>query len=144
MANGLQYLHSENITHGDIKPADIFIKRVKESVVFKLADFGRSKMMKSRTNYSISSTGIKGTFYWMPPEGLAILDSDNEREPTPFATDIFSLGCVFFYLVSNEQHPFGQRESIQHNIVQGNPVNLNISMYFSLDRCIIHVLYTKT
>lgn len=35
------------------------------------------------------------------------------------AVDIFSLGCIFYYVLSNGQHPFGDRLSRDANIVKG-------------------------
>ncbi|KAI5958066.1 IRE1 [Candida theae] len=35
------------------------------------------------------------------------------------AIDIFSLGCVFFYILTNGQHPFGDRYMREGNIIRG-------------------------
>ncbi|KAG7195332.1 bifunctional endoribonuclease/protein kinase ire1 [Scheffersomyces spartinae] len=36
------------------------------------------------------------------------------------AIDIFSLGCVYFYILTNGQHPYGDRYLREANIIQGN------------------------
>lgn len=35
------------------------------------------------------------------------------------AVDIFSLGCVFYYVLSNGNHPFGDTLRRQGNIISG-------------------------
>ena len=58
---GLQYLHSKNVVHRDIKGANILT--TKDGVV-KLADFGVAKQFSETTK----SSSVVGTPYWMAPE----------------------------------------------------------------------------
>lgn len=39
------YLQSYGITHRDLKPENILVKKVKENYIFKIADFGLSKII---------------------------------------------------------------------------------------------------
>ena len=124
IANGLQYLHSKNVAHGDVRPCNILIK-IDESAVLKLVDFG----IRKRDDSFLMSDRIKGALYWSPGEHLELLNQQGGARVTPtFQADIFSLGCVCFYLVSRGQHPFGPTTSILHNIVGGNPVNMKQGM----------------
>lgn len=55
------------------------------------------------------------------------------------SVDIFSLGCVFYYVMSNGSHPFGDTVKRQLNILsyeydlkyfkKENPNNCNVRMF---------------
>ncbi len=76
---GLQYLHSKNLIHRDIKAANILINKNGRC---KLADFGVAKSVRA----SGAGTTI-GSPYWMAPEVLGTEKYDN-------SADIWSLGIV--------------------------------------------------
>lgn len=87
----LEYIHSRGIVYRDIKPKNIMICANK----CKLMDFGLSSSLQERTET------IKGTILYMAPEAL----SGN----TNFSMDIFSLGLVFFELITGE--PFYPKDT---------------------------------
>uniref|UniRef100_A0A8C2D129 non-specific serine/threonine protein kinase n=1 Tax=Cyprinus carpio TaxID=7962 RepID=A0A8C2D129_CYPCA len=60
-------------------------------------------------------SGIPGTEGWIAPELLINAPKGN---PTS-AVDIFSAGCVFYYVTSKGQHPFGDTLRRQANILSG-------------------------
>lgn len=43
--SGLYYLHQYGVAHRDIKPENILVKKVEEKLVFKIADFGLSRII---------------------------------------------------------------------------------------------------
>lgn len=64
-------------------------------------------------------TEIKGSLGWQPPE---VILSEQESVPgkqkqKTLKVDIFSMGCVFYYMLSLGQHPFGQRYEREKNII---------------------------
>ncbi|KAJ7748023.1 kinase-like domain-containing protein [Mycena metata] len=63
IAQGLQYLHSRNIVHGDLRGANILIS---ETWTACLADFGLSAL--ADTTSTLHSTKRSGSLYWMAPE----------------------------------------------------------------------------
>ncbi|XP_077930148.1 serine/threonine-protein kinase/endoribonuclease IRE2 [Halichoerus grypus] len=117
---GLAHLHSLHIVHRDLKPANVLIAGPdgpdgRGRVV--LSDFGLCKKLPAgRCSFSLCS-GIPGTEGWMAPELLQLLPSDS---PTS-AVDIFSAGCVFYYVLSGGSHPFGESLYRQANILAGTP-----------------------
>ncbi|KAK7055202.1 kinase-like domain-containing protein [Favolaschia claudopus] len=88
IAQGLEYLHSRAIVHGDLKGANILIQ---EDWTACLADFGLSEFSDASTSMS-SNRG--GSVYWMAPE---LLDPHSSFARTP-ATDVYAFGCVCFEL----------------------------------------------
>ena len=75
-----------------------------------ISDFGLCKKLQlGRMSFSRRS-GITGTDGWIAPEVL-----NNER--TTYGVDIFSLGCVYYYVLSNGKHPFGNQLTRQANIL---------------------------
>ncbi|XP_019676354.2 serine/threonine-protein kinase/endoribonuclease IRE2 isoform X3 [Felis catus] len=120
LMSGLAHLHSLHIVHRDLKPANVLIAgpdgpEGRGRVV--LSDFGLCKKLPvGRCSFSLRS-GIPGTEGWMAPELLQLLPTDS---PTS-AVDIFSAGCVFYYVLSGGSHPFGETLYRQANILAGAP-----------------------
>ena len=125
LANGLGYLHSLNVMHGDIKPENILISST-EPVQMKWTGFG---FRQSNGSFSLSLSGPQlESRRWWPPE--MYLDQRNASEKG----EIFSAGCVFFYFLSNGVHPFGSLErgsesQIVRNVQEGTPVNMKGTCY---------------
>jgi predicted Ser/Thr protein kinase len=91
---GLDYAHSHNVIHRDVKPANIMITN--ENVV-KIMDFGIAKSAADMT-----TTGqVLGTPTYMSPEQVRgkVLDG---------RSDIFSFGVVLYEMVVGEKPFTGQ------------------------------------
>jgi len=88
----LEYLHSNNILHRDVKPQNVFLSRpFKEfnsdgsaKYLVKLGDFGVAKQLENRRD--LTTTQI-GTPFNMSPEVFT-------QSPYSFKTDVWSLACV--------------------------------------------------
>lgn len=91
-AEALHFAHERGIVHRDVKPANIMVTPDGNA---KVMDFGIAKLPAS----TLTNAGaVLGTPSYMSPEQI------NGRE-VDGRTDIFSLGCVLYELVTGEK-PF--------------------------------------
>ncbi|XP_051003136.1 serine/threonine-protein kinase/endoribonuclease IRE2 [Acomys russatus] len=117
MMSGLAHLHSLHIVHRDLKPGNILMAEPDSQGQGRvvISDFGLCKKLPAgRCSFSLRS-GIPGTEGWMAPELL----QQPPDSPTS-AVDIFSAGCVFYYVLSGGSHPFGESLYRQANILSGD------------------------
>lgn len=87
--DAMKYIHSQRCIHRDIKPSNIMLRKNGEICII---DFGIAK------DSAIGSTGktvglIIGTDGYMSPEQATGLNID-------VRTDIYSLGCVFYFMLT--------------------------------------------
>ncbi len=94
---GLQYAHSRNIIHLDIKPGNIMLTADDR---VKLADFGLSRIMHPDTE-SLNLENILGTPTHLSPERLL-------KEPVNRQADIYSLGVIMYALLTGRRPFSGQ------------------------------------
>ena len=99
---GLSCLHGQNIIHKDLKPINILYQQKTEKehniILCKLCDFGFSRKMPQGRN-EFETTGNRGTKGFIAPE------LDKTGKPT-FATDIWALGTVAYFVVSEGKHAY--------------------------------------
>lgn len=90
-------VHAKGIIHRDIKPENILLVEQGEDKNFvKLLDFG---LARSESLTRLTETGeILGTINYLPPERIS-------RQEYSAASDIYSLGVVFYEMVTLEK-PF--------------------------------------
>jgi serine/threonine protein kinase len=126
IANGLHFIHSQNLVHRDVKPDNILISMT-TPVKIKLSDFGYVKKISPQGTFTQS--GLKGTEKWMAPEILDLVENmdDNiiELPRGTIQSDTFAAGCVFFFFLTRGKHPFGKSSQIMMNILNNNPIELN-------------------
>lgn len=147
ITNGISHLHKLRIVHRDLKPQNILVNMgMNGKPRLLVSDFGLCKKLESEQSSFGATTGrAAGTSGWRAPEllidddgrELSMMDASthsgsgsvlvqdgtmpHNRRATR-AIDIFSLGLVFFYVLTNGSHPFdcGDRYMREVNIRKNN------------------------
>ncbi len=99
VGQALAWSHAAGITHGDVKPSNIFIT---ENRAVKLLDFGAP-------GQSPSAAAVRDDTSWATPV-YASCEVLEGQKPQP-VDDIYSLGVTAYYLLSGER-PFGDLDAV--------------------------------
>ena len=98
VCDALRYIHSRNLLHLDIKPANIMVRKADGRVT--LIDFGLAKQYDSDGNQT-SSTPIGISHGYAPLEQY---EAGGGNTFTP-ATDIYALGATLYSLATGKRAP---------------------------------------
>jgi serine/threonine-protein kinase len=109
VAQGLQCAHALGMVHRDIKPANILVQRRGQSDnvpgLVKLSDFGLARLHTPNAPGGVShhagtiltrDNTVMGTPDFLSPEQARSLHKTDIR------SDIYSLGCTFYYLLTGK------------------------------------------
>ncbi|KAJ7353548.1 kinase-like domain-containing protein, partial [Mycena albidolilacea] len=88
ISKGLEYLHSQNLVHGDLRGANILITNEWSPC---LADFGLASLTDPTAATTTSHRA--GSIRWMAPELIDPSRFGRSFARTP-ATDVYAFGCV--------------------------------------------------
>lgn len=94
IAHALSSLHASGIVHRDLKPSNILLQDGLQHLL--LSDFGLAR--HDRDESITQSDAMAGTPYFMSPEQAL-------GKPVDTKSDLFSFGCVLFWLATGE-YPF--------------------------------------
>ncbi len=141
-ARGLAAAHARGLIHRDIKPSNLFLEErpgagpVEWRERVMILDFGLVREIACDQSLSPEGT-VMGTPAYMAPEQA-------RGEPVDGRTDLFSLGCVLYELVTGRK-PFEGRDAFQILLQIANhqptpPLRLNQEMPGTLSRLIEEML----
>jgi serine/threonine protein kinase len=101
VADGLQAVHDAGITHRDLKPDNIMLRRNRAGgEIVKVVDFGIAKIDADQAQHVTTTGVVIGTPAYMSPEQLRGLTADHR-------SDVYSLGLVAFKMLTGAQ-PFAE------------------------------------
>ena len=112
LIEGVMFLHSRRLIHGDIKASNVLIDRENEA---KLADFGMVTLIVEGETQKFPNRGMMYTLTHRPPEV-------SFGNVWGFSADIWALGCTFYELLYNEKI-FTKEETKEEYI---NKINKNL------------------
>jgi len=144
VCRALSEAHGIGLVHRDIKPANIFCSyRGGEYDVAKLLDFGLAKPTVDASigtqDVALTAEGaITGSPMFMSPE-----QATGEREADA-RSDIYSLGCVLYYLLTGEA-PFPYQQAVKVIIAHASedvvpPRSHNAALPTELEEIILRCL----
>jgi serine/threonine protein kinase len=107
----LDYAHKRGVIHRDIKPSNIMLNKAGD---VRITDFGIAQIKTEQT----VSKGIIGSPSYMSPEQV-------KEEPVEDKSDIFSLGCVLYELLTGQKAFSGDNYfSIMYKITNEEPASI--------------------
>lgn len=115
VAQALEYSHTKNVVHRDVKPENILVERQESpgrELRIRVTDFG---LAMATTENRLTRTGsIVGTMSYLSPEQLSSKAIDHR-------SDIYSLGVVLYECVAGQPPFTGEVQSVLYRIAHDRP-----------------------
>ncbi|KAG6334650.1 hypothetical protein ID866_4446 [Astraeus odoratus] len=98
ISSGLEYLHQNHVTHGDLTGNNVLIF---DDGTACLADFGMSTALKELWGSAYFTESARGCFRWAAPE---LFQGDHERAMSCIgpACDVYSFGSIILQVLSGK------------------------------------------
>ncbi len=105
LADILGNLHQNNISHRDVKPANIIVSR--ESDAVKITDFGIAAEFTRQYEQISNPETVQGTLAYISPEQTGRMNC-----AVDYRTDLYSLGVTFYEMLTG-QLPFTAGDAME-------------------------------
>ena len=114
VAQAMDYAHSMGVVHRDLKPANLMFD---QDDTLQVTDFGLALLIDDPDATRITRPGDRlGTLHYMAPEQLHGLPGWHGP-----ASDIYSLGVIFYQLLTGRRPYRGQGRKLEDTILAGKP-----------------------
>ena len=123
--DGVEYIHSKNICHGDIKPQNILT----DGKIAKITDFGTSKLIE---DLFIKTIDGGGTWAYMAPE----VAGSNQRY---LNSDIYALGVLLYKFLTGRT-PHETANQLINNVPYPKPREINENISIAVESVILKLL----
>lgn len=134
LCDAIEHAHKAGIIHRDIKPENIMIS---SDGVMKLMDFGIARVLDA--DRMTASGSLVGSPAHMPPEII-------EGQQYTFTCDIFSLGTVLYYVLTNTLPYQGTTPMTVFKAILDNaylkPSRVSLAISKTLDKIVSQCLQT--
>ncbi|XP_046863335.1 serine/threonine-protein kinase ULK3-like [Xenia sp. Carnegie-2017] len=122
LALALQFLHSKDIAHMDLKPHNLLLSS-KENAVLKIADFGFAQYLKQ----DMDSSNLRGSPLYMAPEMFCSTSYDA-------SVDLWSVGVILYEALFGSP-PFRSRtfSELEKKIKSSREITLPVDSKVSQD-----------
>ena len=106
LAHTLGELHAERVIHGDLKPANVLVKRTKDSYAAKVIDFDGSYIEGA----SPRPESLQGDFpYFSPEQAAYVVGGGPGGSSLTTASDVFTAGIIFTEYLTGRKPDFDTR-----------------------------------
>jgi eukaryotic-like serine/threonine-protein kinase len=114
VAEAVHFAHEHRLLHRDLKPSNILVD---SNGVPHITDFGLAKRVEATADLTVTGQ-VLGSPNYMPPE-----QADPKRGPPTAASDVYSLGAMFYQLLTSRP-PFlaGTLTQTLRLVSEGEPV----------------------
>ncbi|CAL8116804.1 unnamed protein product [Orchesella dallaii] len=111
---GLEFVHSKNILLLGMKPENVLLTRNPSKV--KISGFGLSTRVENlQVGCNVTKHTVVETLGFDAPEFEAPANDEfNSQHICTFASDVYSLGCMYFYVLTSGTNDFGDLKSMEN------------------------------
>lgn len=117
LSQALLAAHQQNVIHRDLKPANIIVDAHDEPIVM---DFGLARQSDIEDARLTATGAVMGTPAYMSPE-----QTEGDKDLIGPATDVYSLGVIFYELLSGDKPFHGSVASVLVKVLTEEPPRLS-------------------
>jgi serine/threonine-protein kinase len=117
LGEGLDAAHRTMVVHRDLKPNNVFRELTNHGApLWKILDFGVSKLLGSPLDPTITATGLIGTPQYMSPEQVR-----GERD-LDHRTDVYALAAIAYRALTGEPPFAGELPGLLRSVTESMPL----------------------